>query len=95
MSKKRKTRKQKEQASVRHQEQIVHIHPEPAVYSVVSPTKKSEKKTPVASIPKADTEYLKLDIVHIASASGIVVAIEILLFVLLTSGTLRLNFLGY
>lgn len=95
MSKKRKTRQQKETASKRHQEQISHVHLEAPVYKI--PGVKTVKKTTpvVATLNNSDLIYLKHDIRLIIAASGIVVAFEVLLFVLLNSKVLTFNFLGY
>ncbi|MDO8269461.1 MAG: hypothetical protein Q7T54_02210 [Candidatus Levybacteria bacterium] len=100
MSKKRKTRKQKEQTTIRHAEQLQHIHIDAPVYSVVElKTKKTPKseapKIDISTFEQKDAAYLRHDIVAITAASGIIVAFNILLFVLLTSGVIRLNFLGY
>lgn len=100
MSKKRKTRKQKEQATIRHAEQLQHVHIDTPVYSVGV---LKAKKTPKSEAPKIDTStfeqkdaaYLRHDIVAITAASGIIVAFNVLLFTLLSTGVIRLNFLGY
>ena len=42
-----------------------------------------------------DIAYLKHDMVAISAASGIIIGFDILLLVLLTTGGLRLGFLGY
>lgn len=99
MSKKRKTRKQKEQAKQRHTEFIQHIHVDPPTYSLpgITPPKtvKKEAKPVDADRQKNVAVFMKKDIVSIASASGIIIAFDILLLVLLSSGTVKLNFLGY
>lgn len=106
MSKKRKTRKQKELASVRHQVEIEnqthHIHQEAPTYSISSLSTSEPKarikvdiKPKDSSVEQKDAEYLKHDITAITAASGIVAAFDVLLFALLTSGFLHLNFLGY
>lgn len=98
MSKKRKTRKQKEQAHQRHVEQVQHIHIDTPTYSVsglkAEPIATASKsKQPAVKIDK--NAFLKKDMLSIAAASGIIVAFDILLFALLSSGILKLNFLGY
>ncbi len=102
MSKKRKTRKQKETAHLRHSEELhkLHIHQETPTYSIT--TVKAEKKQaekeishPKESYEEKDIAYLKHDMTAITAASGIVAAFDILLFVLLSTGFLRLHFLGY
>lgn len=106
MSKKRKTRKQKEAATVRHaSEQTVqhthHIHAEAPTYSI-SGLKPAKSIVP-SIIPKQvdmtitqkDAEYLRHDMVAITAASGIVAAFDVLLFTLLSAGFIHLNFLGY
>jgi hypothetical protein len=102
MSKKRKTRKQKEIAHLRHSEEIqkLHTHIEAPTYSVIG--LKAEKISAIKenlqikeTFEQKDIAYLKHDITAITAASGIVAAFDILLFVLLTTGVLRLHFLGY
>jgi hypothetical protein len=106
MSKKRKTRKQKELASTRHHVEIEqhthHIHTQAPTYSVASlPSTKAiptEKKVVIpegSTVAQKDAEYLKHDMVAITAASGIVAAFDVLLFALLATGFLHLNFLGY
>ncbi len=101
MSKKRKTRKQKEIAHLRHIDQIQHIQVEAPTYTVpdlkTKEIKKVEtKKTPIeTSVAQKDIEYLRHDMVAITAAAGIVGAFDILLFVLLLTRTIHLNFLGY
>lgn len=103
MSKKRKTRKQKETAHIRHSEEIqkLHIHQKAPIYSVTAlktMDEKLETKRTVSineSYEQKDIAYLKHDIAAITAASGIVAAFDILLFVLLSTGFLRLHFLGY
>lgn len=95
MSKKRKTRQQKETASVRHLEQLSHIHAESPIYTV-APIKSHKPKAPLAlSVNTLDLNYLRHDFSLILAASGIVVAFEVLLFALLTTNVIHLNFLGY
>src|SRR5690349_6807259 len=101
MSKKRKTRKQKEAAHLRHVEEVKHVHVAVSpTYKITIPqnTEAKQEEAPIKSldtIEKRDIEYLKHDITAITAASGIVVAFDILLFVILSSGFLRLHFLGY
>lgn len=102
MSKKRKTRKQKETAHLRHSEELhkLHIHQEAPTYSITAlkTANKQEKKENMPlkeSYEQKDIAYLKHDITAITAASGIVAAFDILLFVLLSTGFLRLHFLGY
>lgn len=102
MSKKRKTRKQKETAHLRYVEQIQHQHiqVEAGTYTI-SGIKESKKETEIKkpeikeSYEQKDIAYLKHDMVAITAASGIVAAFDILLFVLLSTGVIRLHFLGY
>ncbi len=100
MSKKRKTRKQKELAHERSLHQV-HIQVERPIYSISS---ESSKKVPVLKTAIAEekihldmneVKYLKHDMRSIAAASGIVAAFDILLFVLLGSGVIHLNIFGY
>ncbi len=106
MSKKRKTRKQKELASVRHhvetENHALHFHQEAPTYSVSNLTAaksiqkvKTVIKPTESTIGQKDAEYLRHDMVAITAASGIVAAFDVLLFALLTTGFLHLNFLGY
>lgn len=99
MSKKRKTRKQKEKAQIRHAEQAQLVQVETPIYSIpvvaeksTSPTKKVIKQTKNSF---NEVALLKRDMVSIAAASGIILAFDILLLTLLSSGVLKLNFLGY
>ena len=99
MSKKRKTRKQKEDASKRHVTET-HIHLEQPTYSIstattAKPIITSASHVKTSTVNELDTAYLRKDMISIAAASGIILAFDILLFVLLKSGTLRLGFLGY
>ncbi len=100
MSKKRKTRKQKEIASTRHLSEQAHTHSETQTYSldvlpkgIVKPLATTTKSS--ESISKANLSYLKHDMISIAGASGIILAFDVLLLVLLKSGAIRLGFLGY
>lgn len=102
MSKKRKTRKQKKTANLRHSEELynLHIHQETPTYSITTlktEKKPSEKEVPLTkeSYQQKDIAYLKHDITAITAASGIILAFDILLFTALSSGILRLHFLGY
>jgi len=106
MSKKRKTRKQKELASIRHNVESIkhslHIHSEAPSYSISGiKTEKAESRIQMPVKPinstyaQKDAEYLKHDMVSITAASGIVAAFDVLLFALLTTGVIHLNFLGY
>lgn len=104
MSKKRKTRKQKEAAHIRHSEELhrLHTHTEMPTYSISglsSERKVSEKihkpTEEIQTFEQKDIAYLKHDITAITAASGIIVAFDILLFVVLSTGVLRLHFLGY
>lgn len=102
MSKKRKTRRQKETAHQRHTEEIqrLHIHAETPTYSLsgIKPEKPADKILPPTkkeTFEQKDIAYLKHDITAITAASGIIVAFDILLFVLLSTGFVRLHFLGY
>lgn len=106
MSKKRKTRKQKEAASSRHVAETQvdhthHVHAESPTYSISGI--KPSNTTPPVNTPKnldmtfiqKDAAYLRHDMTAITAASGIVAAFEVLLFVLLSTGFVHLNFLGY
>ena len=102
MSKKRKTRKQKENSAVRLEHQHTHVHIDSPVYSISGITPLDIKKaTPLtvkskdSTVAQKDAAYLKHDMIAITAASGIVAAFDILLFVLLTTGNLQLHFLGY
>ncbi len=101
MTKTRKTRKQKEESAKRKaiQTQHAHLRVDSPTYSVTSlPTKKTVINTPQntrVAIEQADAAYLKKDIVSITAASGIILAFDALLLILLLSNTLHLNFLGY
>lgn len=101
MSKKRKTRKQKELAKT-HTHNIQQLDIKEPTYSIldIKPTeKKVEKPTQTfeneLSVEQKDIAYLKHDISAITAASGLILAFDILLFVLLTTGTFSLHFLGY
>lgn len=100
MSKKRKTRSQKERATERHTHPHVHAESEaiaPISYSVkdieIPTAKKSLEQKPRKDF--AQFNYLKKDIRTITVASGVVLAFDILLFTLLSTGVLNLGFLGY
>jgi uncharacterized ion transporter superfamily protein YfcC len=100
MPKKRKTRKQKEITQQRHIDQLTHSHIEAPVYSVkINPSEKNQatvaKKGAETTVEQKDAAYLRHDMVAISAATGIVLACDILLFVLLNGGMVKLNFLGY
>lgn len=106
MSKKRKTRKQKVTASTRHHVEAEihapHFHQETPTYSISNlattesvPRVKTVTKQADSSVEQKDAEYLRHDMVAITAASGIVAAFDVLLFALLTTGFIHLNFLGY
>lgn len=99
MSKKRKTRKQKEHAVSRHSFHISNTPEAKTSYSVTGLELKKVEKKPENINPTnsslADLRYLRKDITSISAAMGIVLAFNILLFVLLSTGVLKLNFLGY
>lgn len=100
MSKKRKTRKQKEMSQQRQVEHLQHSHNEAPIYSVkVSRTEASKnitvKREVETTVAQKDAAYLRHDMVAISASTGIVLAFDILLFVLLNGGALKLNFLGY
>ena len=100
MPKKRRTRKQKEIAQQRHIQQLTQPHAEAPVYSVKINSPKNNqtaivKKVTETTVEQKDAAYLKHDMVAISAATGIVLACDILLFVLLNGGMLKLNFLGY
>lgn len=96
MSKKRKTRKQKERAQLKSISIAIEEAQKNQLYSI-SKTKKafSTHSLTVKPSNQNDFSYLKKDIVSIASASGIIIAFNILLAVLLFTSTIKLNFLGY
>ena len=104
MSKKRKTRKEKEIATRRNADHITHqVSSTIPTYSI----KNIDIKKPISTISneriiltdemseQKDIAYLKHDMVAISAASGIIIGFDILLLVLLTTGGLRLGFLGY
>lgn len=102
MSKKRKTRSQKEKAVLRKEQRIEHapsVEKEPLApsYTVKDikpvPQKEKKEKEPIKTLP--DFYYQKKDMKSIAAATGIIIAFNILLFTLLSTGVLRLGFLGY
>ena len=106
MSKKRKTRKEKERA-IKHREQIL-VHVDLPSYSIPKAPKDENKQlsssvegtVPDVSVaqnlrPEKSKSYLKRDIFLIASASGIVIAFDALLFTLLTRGIIKLPLFGY
>jgi len=105
MSKKRKTRKQKEAISRRNinelPEHVHHIHKEASTYSIEEikhelPKIQREITIPTESGAKLkDAAYLQHDMVAISAASGIVAAFDILLFALLATGFIHLRLLGY
>lgn len=100
MSKKRKTRKQKEHAHLRQSEIVETIHIDTPTYTVaglkntaIKPRETATQKDLTAT--QKDQIYLQHDITAITAASGIIVALDILLFTLLSTGILKLSFLGY
>lgn len=96
MSKKRKTRKQKEAAKLRHTTTLPATETSVPVYSVnikKSPVRKVETES--KSSAQDAVPFMKKDITSISAASGIILAFDILLFTLLSSGFIKLNFLGY
>jgi hypothetical protein len=103
MSKKRKTRKQKEKALTRHQisDNQAFVSPTYSISSIKNEkssaytTKTSDKKPLSDTVAQKDAEYLRHDITSITAASGMIIAFDILLFVLLNAGILHLHFLGY
>lgn len=98
MSKKRKTRKQKEIASLRHNF-IQAEKLEMPVYSIKDIKIQKKETVPetfiLESVSQKDTAYLRHDITLITVAAGIIVAFELLLFALLTRGVVRLPIFGY
>jgi hypothetical protein len=101
MTKTRKTRKQKEESSKRRIEQVqhLHVHTDSPTYTITGiSTKKAQPdvaKKEYSSAEQADAAYLRHDIISITAASGIILAFDALLLILLASNTLHLNFLGY
>lgn len=99
MAKKRKTKEQKEKAASRKLHQLENSNSSTNVYSIdrsiLSTTKKEKISDKVESSSDKDQQYLRHDIFAISAASGIVIAFDILLFVMLSTGVIKLNFLGY
>lgn len=104
MSKKRKTRKQKELAAKRKTNittvaNQIDLSP---IYKIekIERAEKAEKdetveKKPNRTLEKGDVAYLKKDVRHIIAATGIIVSLDILIFVLLNTGVVRLPMFGY
>ena len=102
MSKKRKTRKEKEKATIRHEKLAEQKTTSPSVSYTVKDISEvtAKKKTAITKvkIPSNDSsqvKYLKHDIRTIYTATGLILAFDILLFTLLSTGVLNLGFLGY
>lgn len=96
MSKKRKTRKQKEKAVLRPATVAVEETQKSQLYSIPKSEKTSQVKAkPDTKLSQHEFSYLRRDLISIASASGIIVAFNVLLAVLLFTSTVKLNFLGY
>ncbi len=99
MSKKRKTRKQKEKAIARHDDHAGYVQIDTPTYSIPTVIEdKRVKAKKVATKPNVnldEVKMLKKDMISIAAASGIILAFDILLLVMLSTGVLKLNFLGY
>ena len=98
MSKKRKTRKQKEISFLRRS--VSHMHTlETPVYSIKDIAIKKKEIIPETfireSVSQKDIAYLRHDITLITAACGIIVAFDILLFALLTRGIIHLPAFGY
>lgn len=100
MSKKRKTRSQKEKTMQRREHQAEIVEKEikiPAVsYSVkdiATPTNKRVQKESPQEIVRDN--HLFKDMRTIGAATGMIIAFDILLFTLLSTGALKLGFLGY
>ena len=103
MSKKRKTRKQKEISAKRREAQkiIETKNATKAIYQIekqekpqeikISKIIKREEKAP----ERLDKKYLREDVGKIAAASGIIFALEIVLFALLNRGIVSLSMFGY
>lgn len=97
MSKKRKTRKQKETAALRHntfQERKVET-PIYSINGIAIQEKEVTKAFIKESSSQKDNAYLRHDITLITAASGIIVAFDFLLFILLTRGVIHLSVFGY
>lgn len=99
MSKKRKTRSQKEKTMIRREQHVGHKQENaitPISYSVED-INVTPKKTVAKEVQKnpSQVNYLKHDIRTIGLATGIVLAFDILLFTLLWTGTINFGFLGY
>ena len=98
MSKKRKTRKQKELAALRHSVIQTRTLEMPS-YSINDFVIKEKEIVPTVvvreSVSQKDIAYLRHDIVLISAASGIIVAFDLLLFTLLSRGIIHLPFFGY
>lgn len=99
MSKKRRTRKQKEIASLRHNIPNIHTFEAP-VYSIKNVAiKEKEEIVPEVfvkeSVFQKDIAYLRHDITLITAAAGIIVAFDVLFFALLARGIIHLPAFGY
>jgi len=98
MSKKRKTRKQKEIAATRHISLQANTFETP-VYSIKDIKIKQKEIIPETftreSVSEKDIAYLRHDITLIGAAAGIIVAFDILFFTLLTRGVIHLPVFGY
>lgn len=101
MTKKRRTRKQKEATAQRVESKNQHIHLESPTYSLTNlPKTQVIKKVDLENnggnaYSASEKSYLRKDMIAISAASGIILAFDFLLISLLSSGVLKLNFLGY
>lgn len=100
MSKKRKTRSQKEKAVLRRDHHVEIAENEvviPTVSYSVSDIEQAPKKSVLKTqkVELAHHNHLTRDMRTIGTATGIVLAFDILLFTLLSTGVLKLGFLGY
>lgn len=98
MPKKRKTRKEKERTSQRKliAEPVKEIASTP-LYSISKTQIEHKKQNDDSSFPRGITDviYLKQDIRNIIAAGGLVIAFDIVLYVLLLKGLIRLPLFGY
>lgn len=100
MSKKRKTRSQKEKSLLRRdqitEEAKNEVKTPMVTYSVKDIATPHARPSEIVT-QKKDVEVRNMmkDIKAIGAATGIIIAFDILLFTLLSSGVLKLGFLGY
>jgi hypothetical protein len=102
MPRKHKTRKQREKTpkAIINQVEPIHQHSQPTTYTISVPqasnlNSRTSKSVSSSDFEKADAAYLRHDMVSIAKATGVIVAFNLILFTLLSTGVIKLNFLGY